>query len=44
MGIFKKSKIVDETIYGGTTADAFRVFAKTHWHVKMRLLIQVLLL
>tara|TARA_A100001515_G_scaffold56546_2_gene44526 strand:- start:1043 stop:3619 length:2577 start_codon:yes stop_codon:yes gene_type:complete len=32
MGIFKKSKIVDETIYGGTTADAFRVLAKTHWH------------
>ena len=32
MGIFKKSKIVDETIYGGTTADAFRVLAKAHWH------------
>ena len=34
MGIIKKSKIVDQAVYGDTTSDPFRVLAKTHWHNK----------
>ena len=34
MGIIKKRTIVDQTIYGETTADPFRKMAKTNWHNK----------
>jgi len=34
MGIIKKRTIVDQTIYGETTADSFRKMAKTNWHNK----------
>tara|TARA_R100000008_G_scaffold17807_1_gene8934 strand:- start:2143 stop:4698 length:2556 start_codon:yes stop_codon:yes gene_type:complete len=32
MGIFKKSKIVDDAIYGSAPTDSFRSLAKAHWH------------